>query len=261
MSERIDLGDLGDIEVELAPGGAVTPATRVTIDAILGQRRDLGRLLMDWGAGSGVLSITAARVPGVERVIALELSAEAVSVANRNTAENGVGHKVEVVHADGFVPFDDAGRRLLEKVRGAVDTLIANPPASVGDDGFEWRRRVLAGGKDFLRPGGIVLMQISRQYGSRRLQDDLVTTGYEHQGVVATSGWLRWDMSRDDLSRLLEDMAAEEARGGPPYEFGDPAHPDGYPLSATAALEGYRANGVEPLTQWQVHRFDRAAAP
>lgn len=238
----------------------MTPATLVTIDAVLGQRRSLGGLVIDWGAGSGALSIAAARVPAVERVIGLELSEGAVALARRNAGANGVGHKASFVHADGFEPLDDAGRRVLEFTRGAVDTIISNPPASVGDDGLEWRRRVLAGGVDFLRPGGIALVQISRQYGARRVED-LVTIDYSHQGVVATTGWLPWDMSRSDLSQLLEDMAVEEARGGFSYEFGDPGDSDGPPISATTALDRYRAGAIEPLTQWQVHQFTRLDAP
>jgi ribosomal protein L11 methylase PrmA len=260
VTVSIDLEDLGNIEIELAPGGAVTPGTLVTIDAVLRKRQSLGGLVIDWGAGSGALSIVAARVPGVERVIGLELSEGAVATARGNAEANGVGHKVSVIHANGYEPLDDVGRRVLQATRGAVDTIIANPPASVGDDGFAWRRRVLAGGVAFLRSGGIVLLQISRQYGASRVED-LVTIDYAHRGVVATTGWVPWDMSRSDLSRLLEDMAAEEARGGPSYEFGDPDDADGPPISATAALDRYQADAVEPLTQWQVHQFTRLGAP
>jgi len=253
---QIELTGLGGISIELAHGVTVTPATLVTLEAISDHRDRLEGVVMDWGSGSGALAIAAARIPSVRRVIALELSADAVSLAERNVGANRVADKVVVVRSDGFVPVDPSHRRMVDTLRGAVDAVVSNPPPSVGDDGFEWRRRVMTGAADFLEPGGLVLLQVSRQYGPERVNRLVSKIGaYEAEGVVASSGWVPMDMGRTDLVRLLRDMVAEEARGGPPYRFGDPEDPERGHISATEALRRHRDEGIEPLTQWQVRRF------
>jgi precorrin-6B methylase 2 len=253
---RIQLAGLGEITLELAHGVMVTPATMVTLQAIADHRRKLHGVVMDWGSGSGALAIAAARIPSVKRVVALELSADAVSVAERNADANAVADKVAVVRSDGFEPVDPSHRRMVETLQGAVDAIVSNPPPSIGDDGFEWRRRVMSGAVEYLEPGGLVLLQISRQYNPERV-DRLLSEidGYESDGVVASSEWVPMDMRRADFARLLEDMVAEEARGGPMYRFGDPEDPEGGDISATQASRRHREDGIEPLTQWQVHRF------
>ena len=70
------------------------------------------------------------------------------------------------------------GTRELESLAGQIDFIVANPPASEGDDGFGWRRRVLAGARKYLAASGRMFLSVSSQYGMRRvmglLDDDSV---------------------------------------------------------------------------------------
>ena len=47
-----------------------------------------------------------------------------------------------------------------------IDVVIANPPASSGDDGFGFRRRILREAPAVLRPGGLLVMQWLSYYTS-----------------------------------------------------------------------------------------------
>ena len=75
------------------PEGAFvpTPASRVALRAI-GRHADRfrGRGL-EWGSGSGILSIAAARISGVEKVLGLELDPRGVAAAAENARRNGSG--------------------------------------------------------------------------------------------------------------------------------------------------------------------------
>jgi len=246
-----DTGGLGTVEVEIAAGGGpVTPASRVMARAVGRCRELLVGVGIDWGTGTGLLSIAAARIPAVTSIIAIERDPEAVANARRNVARNGVADRVAVVRADHFTPYDPGDRDLLERLIGEVDFLIANPPASDDGDGLEWRRRVLDGARPFLKPGAVVLLQVSSHYGEERIRGLADVGGYRFVETVERSPWTPFDLSRDDLRRALDVYVTEESRGGRPYRF----HlPDGSVVDARQVAAG----AGPPLTSWQAHRFER----
>jgi ribosomal protein L11 methyltransferase len=61
-----------------------------------------GDTVADLGAGSAVLSIAAAKL-GAQRVVAIELDAEAIDNAEANVRRNGVGGRVSVLEGDARV--------------------------------------------------------------------------------------------------------------------------------------------------------------
>ena len=246
-----DTGGLGPIEVEFARGGGpVTPASRTTVRAV-GRHRDLlAGTGIDWGAGTGLLAIAAARIPAVERIVAFEYDADAVETARRNVTRAGVADRVQVVGADLFTPVDQGDEPILLGLVGVSDFLVANPPASDEGDGLEWRRRLLAGARRFLRPGAVVLLQVAGHYGEERIRGLEAVGGYRLIGTVERSPWMCFDLSREDLSRDLHVYVAEEERGGAPYRF---RLPDGGEIDAHSVAAG----AGPPLTSWQVHQFER----
>lgn len=247
-------GGLGPIEVMLGDGGGtVTPASRLCVRAI-GRHQDLvAGTGIDWGAGTGLLAIALARLPQVERVVAIEHDPVAVGNAVRNAIANRVHNKVFVLEADLYVPADDTGRDLLGELEGETDFLVANPPASEGDDGLGWRRAVLIGAARFLRRGANALIQISAQYGLERVRRLAGETGFAYQGLLESTEWTNFSLDREDLWQAITDYVAEEHQGGLPYEFRDARTLD--TISAGAALQMYRTTGRPPLTQWQMHHF------
>jgi SAM-dependent methyltransferase len=248
----VDTGGLGAISIlPSSGGGPVTPASRVMVRAI-GRRAHLLRGSgIDWGTGTGLLAIAASRAPAVTEVVAIEVDDEALETARRNVRVNGAEGVVRLVRADLFEPRDPEGAELLGRIEGRASFLIANPPASADGDGLEWRRRVLAAARRFLRPGAVCLVQISAQYGAERigrLERDV--PGYRYRGVVESSSWVPFDLDRPDLRAALATYVAEERAGGLPYVFGTPEGPT---LTA-GEVDGLSGS---PLTRWQVHRFDR----
>lgn len=250
-----DTAGLGVLHID-HPDGAFGPsiATRIAVRCI-GQHRDLLRGVgVDWGCGPGTLAIAAARIPDVTDVFGLDVNPINVAAAAVNAVVNGVSTKARFAVADSFSPVDEiAAARLAEHV-GSLDFVVANPPASQGDDGFGYRRQVLAGALSFLRPGGVVFLNVSQQYGTRRIEELAAGDAYGFLGVLASSELVPFDLERPDLLESLRDYRMEEARGGTAYEF--PTR-EGRPMTATQALAHFNATGLSPLTRWQVLGFER----
>ena len=80
-----DTYGLGAITILHPPGTfALTPASLTSIEAI-GQNQDLLHGIgLDWGSGTGCLSITASRIPSVMRVIGLEISEPNIDIFGEN---------------------------------------------------------------------------------------------------------------------------------------------------------------------------------
>jgi len=251
---------LGPIEIHHPAGTfALTPASLTAVEAICRNRDRFRGVGLDWGSGSGVLAIAAARVAGVESVLGLELEPANVHIARVNAERNGVGGKVRFYVSDSYAPLEDGGRKALAELEGRVDFIVANPPSSSpGDDGFTFRRKVVGGAGRFLKTGGILALSVSRQYGTSRVMGllDLDPT-FEYAGVMASTDWVPFDMSRPDLRTDVEGYAAEEERGGLPYAFRHPDHPE-RDLTAIQALRHFRDTGASPLSRWQSHLFVRA---
>jgi SAM-dependent methyltransferase len=260
--EETELG--GDVIGVLAPVTirhprgtyALTPASSVFLRAISEHRELFYGRGLDWGCGTGGLGIVAAKIPAVNALVGLELSIEDLRAASENVELNGVTEKVTVLHADSYAALTSEGQELLSNVAGQVDFIVANPPASNGDDGFQFRRVIVAGAPSLLKERANVFLQISIQYGwARILGLAEEASGFTHEAVLASTPWVPFDLGRTDLRDQLDDYVAEEDRGGLTYTFGDPRTGGETNIDARAALELFRDFGVSPLTKWQVHMF------
>lgn len=243
------------------PEGAFvpTPASLIALEAIAAhQGRFRGRGL-DWGSGSGLLAIAAARLAGVKEVLGLELDPRGVAAARGNARRNGAAEKVQFVESDSYHPVSEEGRRTLARFDGSTDFMIANPPSSSPfGDGFEMRRVVVRGAVRYLTPGGLLLLSVSSQYGEGRVAGLLrETPGFRHDGVGASTGLVPFDMGRPDLRRDVRTYAREEERGGLTYAFSNPRNPE-KPMTAIEARSHFRATGESPLSRWQSHLLVRA---
>ena len=195
------------------------------------------------------------KIPGVDQIIGLDISDANVTTARENARLNGVESKIRFLHSDSYMPFSDEDKKALEGLKGRVNFVLANPPSSEGDDGFEYRRIALRGARDFLLDGGVVFLSISYQYGlSRIVRLEKDVPGFFHEGVLASTECVPFDLGRPDLLHCLKLYTQEEARGGLEYTFCNPLNPaEG--LNARASLEFYGRTTRSPLSRWQTHLF------
>jgi methylase of polypeptide subunit release factors len=237
---------------------ALTPASNILIDAIISQQNLLFGTGIDWGSGVGCLGILAAKIKSVNRVYGLEISEANINAAIKNAEINDVEDKVSFMNADSYNPFDLANKQELERNKGKINFILANPPSSEGDDGFEFRRIVLKGAKDYLCKDGIVFLNASFQYGAKRVEELYKNIGdFDYMGIAATTACVPFDLNRQDLLDCLKIYAREEQNGGLEYTFfaeQDENSSNRY-INAQTALADYYKKGKSPWTKWQTHIF------
>jgi release factor glutamine methyltransferase len=127
---------------------------------------------LDFGTGTGCIAIAlAAKCPNV-KIVALDISADAIVLAKENAARNKVAEQIEFVQGNGFEAL---------KIEKQFDLLISNPPyiASAeiatlqpevrdfdprtaldgGADGLDFYRMFATQAKPFLKPDGKIMLE------------------------------------------------------------------------------------------------------
>ncbi|HEX9190637.1 MAG TPA: peptide chain release factor N(5)-glutamine methyltransferase [Candidatus Deferrimicrobiaceae bacterium] len=147
--------------------------------AVLRRKGAKPSLALDVGTGSGAIAVTlAAEIPSA-RVVATDISPEALRTAGKNARRHGVGGRVLFACCD----MDSA-----LKCGGRFDVVVSNPPyvadgeweslpAGVrqhepprallaGPDGLSVLRRLVAGAGELLSPGGELWCEIGAGQGA-----------------------------------------------------------------------------------------------
>lgn len=135
MSARVDFDGL----VLETRGDAYEPREDSFLLARAARAHAFGRVL-DLGCGSGIVGISAAQNPRVERVTAVDVNPTALALARENAALNGVAPRFEFVESDLFSALSGS----------SFDTVCFNPPylPEEPDARLEERARLaLEGGK------------------------------------------------------------------------------------------------------------------
>lgn len=169
---RVPAGRIGiTIDAATAFGSGEHATTRGCLLALADlARRRRARRVLDMGTGTGILAIAAAKT-WRRRVWARDIEAEAVRVAARNAAVNGVGSLVAVRRADGY-----------RGLGGGFDLVLANILARPLAVMAPRLARALA-------PGGIAVLS-----GLLARQERLVLAAHRAQRLVlrrrlAIEGW------------------------------------------------------------------------
>lgn len=174
------------------------PETEQLVDLALAHLSTIDRIprvVVDLGTGSGAigLSIVSESPLGSMRVHMTDASIDALDVARANCAGLGRSASQVVLHHGSW--FD----ALPHELRGSCDVIVSNPPyiavgdAEVekivrdwepaealfsGDDGLSDVREIVAGAREWLLPGGVLLVEIGHSQG------DPVKSLFERAGFV-----------------------------------------------------------------------------
>jgi len=154
------------------------PETELLAEAVLrALPRDAPARVLDLCTGSGCLAVTVAAERELCSVLATDLSPGACEVARANAEAHGVGSRVTVREGDLYAAVPDGM---------TFDAVVSNPPyvrsgeidglsAEVrreprmaldgGPDGLEVLRRVAREGLPFLKPGGLLALEIGETQG------------------------------------------------------------------------------------------------
>jgi release factor glutamine methyltransferase len=180
------------------------PETEFLVERVLKLVRDnslTSPLIVDAGTGSGCIAVTLAVELPAARVIATDISGEAIAVARLNAERHGVSPRVAFYEGDLLAPLAALD------IKNQVDILASNPPYVAaskpelaqrevrdyephtalfgGDDGLVFYRRLLAECFDVVRPGGYLVCEIGYT------QLDAITE------MVAASRWQLSDVTHD----------------------------------------------------------------
>jgi release factor glutamine methyltransferase len=132
--------------------------------------------LMDVGTGSGCLAVTLARSIPQARMIATDISTQALETATRNARRHAVDSSITWLHGDLLAPLRGLG------LEGRMHAILANPPyiresewaglqpevsgyeprlaLVAGPRGTELHERLLGEAVSYLMPGGWLAMEV-----------------------------------------------------------------------------------------------------
>lgn len=160
------------------------PETELLAELAIEEARALRptRVVVDLGTGSGAIALACAAELPIEgtTVWATDVSPDALEVARANAS--GLGRSAANLRIAEGSWFD----ALPTELRGAIDVVVSNPPyiaegdPEVASDVLEWEprsalfsggdglddiRQLIDGARNWLRPGGLLLMEIGYQQG------------------------------------------------------------------------------------------------
>jgi release factor glutamine methyltransferase len=197
------------------------PETEVLVDAALealDARATEAPLVLEIGTGTGCIALSLASEREGVRVIATDLSSDAVRLATRNRDALGLAGVVDVVECDLAAGVPDA-------LMGRFDLLVSNPPyipsevlaydvpsevkdfepglaLDGGDDGLDVFRRILEMAPRALAPGGSLCVE---------LFEDNVNDAAEL--VRSMPGWAHVEV-REDLTHRPRVLVAVRGESG-----------------------------------------------
>ena len=143
-----------------------------TLDTLKTYPEGSAPVIADVGTGSGAIAIALAKHLGPTKIIAVDLSPEALNIAQNNAKMHGIAEQIEFRQSD-----------LLEQVSETLDVVVSNPPyisqseyevlptdikdfepkmaLLAGANGTEVIERLIFHSAERLRPGGHLFIEVS----------------------------------------------------------------------------------------------------
>lgn len=147
------------------------PETELLVErTIIARGQGAGVRILDLCTGSGCIAIALTKGVADCKIVASDISREALDVARLNAARNGALEQIDLVESD-----------LFGNISGRFDIIVSNPPYIAkfefetlqkevlreprialdgGDDGLDYYRRIINGAPAHLNPHGHILFEI-----------------------------------------------------------------------------------------------------
>lgn len=180
------------LELAVGPGVLIPrPETEMVVERAL-EHLPRDGIAIDVGTGCGAIALSLADERPDARVVATDISADALVWAERN--RSSLGLSVQFIQCDLL-------SKIPEDLRGRVDLVVANPPyvpegqarilprdvlehePSValfgGPDGLEIVRVLASSAREWLKPGGWIVLEMAADAGAA-VSKELTLLGYKH---------------------------------------------------------------------------------
>jgi len=176
------------------------PETEVVVGAVLewaAGTRDGKCEALDIGTGSGAIALSLAAEGTFARIVATDVSGDAIDVARENARRLGLDTAVEFRRGSLWEPINPGER---------FDVIVSNPPyvaapdrdglapevreweppvaLFAGDDGLDVIRELIAGAAERLRPGGLLAIEVGDGQASAVVAAMDATSHYARTWVV-----------------------------------------------------------------------------
>ena len=121
-----------DFVFEVAEGVLIPRPETEELVYRIAQNTKEGARILDIGTGSGAIAISLAKMIGGAKVVAVDISPEALAIAKRNAER--LGAEVEIVKADALGDLSHLGK---------FDVIVSNPPYIPQSDIADMRKNVV----------------------------------------------------------------------------------------------------------------------
>ncbi|MEE8369810.1 MAG: peptide chain release factor N(5)-glutamine methyltransferase [Dehalococcoidia bacterium] len=173
------------LEFEVTPAALIPrPETEVLVELVIAfaGERFAGEpfLLVDAGVGAGVIAVAIARELPQVRVIATDVSAEALALAQRNAESHGLGQRIRFLQGDLLEPLDTRAEIIAANLPYVPTATLERQPPEIreheprealdgGPDGLRLIDRLLRQAPQHLKAGGTLYAEIGDEQGEAAL--------------------------------------------------------------------------------------------
>ena len=181
-----------DLVLGVAPGVLIPrPETEILVERALEVVNGQGAVVVDVGTGTGAVALAVKRFRPDARVLATDVSEDAVAVARTNASRHDL--EIQVLLGDLLSP-------LPEELRGNIDVIVSNPPYVTEEEyatlpeevrrepyealvgGTNVHRRLADESGSWLRENGWLVMEIGAAQASEVV--DMLTSAFEEIEVL-----------------------------------------------------------------------------
>lgn len=166
------------------------PDTEILVEETLNIiKENKYKTVIDMCTGSGAIAISIAKYSNASKIYAIDISGNALEVAEKNALNNGVSKKIEFIKSNMF-----------ENVNNIkFDIIVSNPPyieteviktlekqvqkepkiaLDGGNDGLDFYRKLLISSEKYLTPNGTICMEIG--YNQRESVTEIFKTKFKN---------------------------------------------------------------------------------